>query len=844
MFKKPSGAEFKKRAKEKDEKEEKVLAKVPKISNFFQPSTSGIKGNVSEVKSVDQCVNKDHDRPTDTSDVSVHVENEPSATSELENSPRKEDQQSVSNDPAFWRKDEFTREYIAQNGFKQNTESGFSGSERDYGYGGVKRYCNEGFFKKLLQNGELRNREYLVYSPSKGFVICAYCKLYSNTSSNFTEGFNDWKNASSLLQSHENSAIHRKAILAYISRTNSETRIDNKVIEARQTEDQYWKEVFKRVIATVKYLSTRGYPFRGTDHLFGSSRNGAYLGALELIAQFDPFFSQHIARFGNKGQGSTSYLSHFTCDEFIVIMGDTVLQKVIEETKESKYYSLVIDSTPDIAHVDQLTLIVRYVKKDGEPVERFLKFLPNTGHKSEELTTAVLKTLETFGLDIKDCRGQSYDNAANMSGVYSGLQARIKEHNELAEYIPCSAHSLNLVGVTAAEACDNALAFFDLVQAVYNFFSASTHRWAVLKEILKDGCPVVKSLSVTRWSARADALKALLKSLPEITESLKKISEDVDEKPACRQESKGLARKLQKPENVFLLVFWEEAMNKFHKVSKALQNENVDIGNVVALFTSLENYMVLCRDKFSLYLQKTDIITKSSEWSCEARKRKPKLFFDEKQESSDSDSNLDAKEYFRTGTYLVIIDRLIAELQRRAVAYEMIFKRFGFILNLLTLDDKNILSCCRELVKIYSKDLQDTFPDECVQFKYFLKNTPHATFFEPSSGTDDKEEKEKKKRSFSYLLRTVREGNLQNFFPNVEIILRIILSMAVTNCAGERSFSTMKRVKNYLRNSMGEIKLNALAVMAIESDMTEALDFQEVIEKFVKIKQRRKVITV
>ena len=107
--------------------------------------------------------------------------------------------------------------------------------------------------------------------------------------------------------------------------------------------------------------------------------------------------------------------------------------------------------------VDQLTLIVCYVKKDDEPLERFLKFLPNTGHKSEELTTAVLKMLETFGLHIKDCRGQSYDNAANMSGVYSGLQARIKEHNELAEYIPCSAHSLNLVGVTAAEACDLSL---------------------------------------------------------------------------------------------------------------------------------------------------------------------------------------------------------------------------------------------------------------------------------------------------------------------------------------------------------------------------------------------------
>lgn len=29
----------------------------------------------------------------------------------------------------------------------------------------------------------------------------------------------------------------------------------------------------------------------------------------------------------------------------------------------------------------------------------------------------------------------------NMSGQYSGLQARIKEINPLADYIPCSAHS-------------------------------------------------------------------------------------------------------------------------------------------------------------------------------------------------------------------------------------------------------------------------------------------------------------------------------------------------------------------------------------------------------------------
>ena len=37
-----------------------------------------------------------------------------------------------------------------------------------------------------------------------------------------------------------------------------------------------------------------------------------------------------------------------------------------------------------------------------------------------------------------------------MSGKYSGLQARIRERNPLADCIPCFAHSLNLVNIYAA----------------------------------------------------------------------------------------------------------------------------------------------------------------------------------------------------------------------------------------------------------------------------------------------------------------------------------------------------------------------------------------------------------
>ena len=47
-----------------------------------------------------------------------------------------------------------------------------------------------------------------------------------------------------------------------------------------------------------------------------------------------------------------------------------------------------MDSTPDIAHVDQLTIIIRYVRNNGEIVERFLEFLPIIGHKAKDIEDA------------------------------------------------------------------------------------------------------------------------------------------------------------------------------------------------------------------------------------------------------------------------------------------------------------------------------------------------------------------------------------------------------------------------------------------------------------------------
>ena len=100
------------------------------------------------------------------------------------------------------------------------------------------------------------------------------------------------------------------------------------------------------------------------------------------------------------------------------IIADSLTAHIVEEIKCAKYYSIILDSTPDVVHVDHLTFVLRYLSANGDVKERFLKFFPIERHDAEYLEKTVLSTLQDLSLNTKYCRGQSYDNAANMSGKY------------------------------------------------------------------------------------------------------------------------------------------------------------------------------------------------------------------------------------------------------------------------------------------------------------------------------------------------------------------------------------------------------------------------------------------
>ena len=78
-----------------------------------------------------------------------------------------------------------------------------------------------------------------------------------------------------------------------------------------------------------------------------------------------------------------------------------------------------------------------------------------------------------------------------------------------------------------------------------------------------------------------------------------------------------------------------------------------------------------------------------------------------------------------------------------------------------------------------------------------------------------------------------------NSFPNAYIVYRIMLTIHVTVASAERSFSKLKLIKNHLRSTMSQERLNGLALLSIEKEFAEEIDYDSFIKQFASIKARK-----
>ncbi|KAG6456299.1 hypothetical protein O3G_MSEX009659 [Manduca sexta] len=336
--------------------------------------------------------------------------------------------------------------------------------------------------------------------------------------------------------------------------------------------------------------------------------------------------------------------------------------------------------------------------------------------------------------------------------------------------------------------------FFEMIQKVYNFFSGSTYRWNILKEHL--GLKkVVKSLSQTRWSARADAVSALHEGHKQIKEAFISIAKDTEQAQETREETLSLSRKMEKLEFTILTEIWSSILERIDKTSNYLQGETITLDVATNLFTALDEYIISLRDKFDYFessAKEKNLESDYKDLSQRTRRRSSRqTFFN----GSAQSVQLNGKERFKVETFIPIIDTLGVHLKRRLSSYKNISQRFGLFFHLKTLNSEELRQSCREFAEFYYEDVNEKELEmECLHLTEYLKI----------------QSKNEDSNSILEIYHLLKDNKIEDTLPNVEIALRIFLSMMVTNCSGERSFSKLKRIKNELRSTMLQERLNSL----------------------------------
>ena len=82
---------------------------------------------------------------------------------------------------------------------------------------------------------------------------------------------------------------------------------------------------------------------------------------------------------------------------------------------------------------------------------------------------------------------------------------------------------------------------------------------------------------------------------------------------------------------------------------------------------------------------------------------------------------------------------------------------------------------------------------------------------------------------------------IEDCYQNTEIAYRILLTIPVSVATAERSFSKLKLIKNYLRSTMSQERLNGLAMLSIETAMVEKLDYRSLMDDFAGKNARRSI---
>ena len=665
---------------------------------------------------------------------------------------------------------------------------------------------------------------WLTLCETRNALLCHYCvKAHRQRLLNFStkgddafvrSGFSRWKNALECFAKHEASSTHREAMmkLQNVASVNIGAILDSK----RKEQQLRRQEMLQKHLSSVRYLARQGLALRGHEE-----SEGNMLQLLQMWSEHDSGIKEWLR--------DGKYLSHDIVNEQIKLMSDHVLREILSEVKNGMFFAVQADEATDIACNEQMCVSIRWVNKEYEIFEEPIGLVQLTKTDSTTIFKALKDVLIRCVLPTSMCRGQAYDGAANMSGRLHGVATRLKEEEPAALYVHCLAHSLNLCLQDASRSCNSVRDGLQLVMEIIKLIKFSPKRTTLFNTIKSQLSPEtqnLKPLCPTRWTVRTGAISAILDNYEPLLSTLDEVHATGRDEYSMK--AGGFVRQLQLFSTFFGLKLCILIFSPIEQLSCTLQSKDIIIQEARAAALITENFLRRQRTDSAFEEFYSAVISASQNLTDEPVLPRPRKLPRRIDDGAASHQPSTPKEIYRQ-KYFEALDIVCEEIKRRFDQEDL---KVVIDIEQLLLDSANgITRTIPESIKnIYRSDL------DIERLSVHLQMLPDAVkqYSDPSGVPI------KKVTSIRSLCNVLNVANIKQLLSQVNILLQIFLTVPITTATSERTFSTPRRLKTYLRSTMAQDRLNHLLLLYCHKARTDAIDLSKIASAFVSVNDRRR----
>jgi hypothetical protein len=451
-----------------------------------------------------------------------------------------------------------------------------------------------------------------------------------------TVGFRTWKNALQSFEKHQRSEYHK------IASDQSSVDIGDALSKQHQEEKSLNSKMLLNLLESVRFLGRQGLAFRGD----GDDQEGNFVQTLRFLGTADSSILEWLKKKQQK------FTSHEIQNEFLYLMSKEVMFNIQSAVQASDYFVIMADECTDVSNKEQFSVTLRYIDEQFEAHEEFVGLYHVQDISAQTLHRALVDVLQRFSLNIKNCRGQCYDGAANMAGARNGVAKMISNEEPRAVYSHCYGHALNLAVSDVFKGIPVLRDMLDTAFEITKLIKLSPKRESAFEmlqvELNHKKSVKISAFSHTRWTVRGQALKNILLNytvLMQLWEECLEQRLDSDIKARIN----GVMAQMEKFPFLFAVFLAELVFQHTDNLSTALQAKNVSACEgqelarlVVKTLESLRN-----EENFNLLWSKCTLFAQENgveEPSLPRKRRAPKRF---QVGSGEPHHHSDPKTYFR-----------------------------------------------------------------------------------------------------------------------------------------------------------------------------------------------------